>query len=98
MPAIVIGGKRTVDGGPGDLSPDALDRAAKALEARKRQKERDKRPKPDYDTKPSSSPEGFSEPIWSSTQARWMCRSRNEDRWQVWDNKEWYDFADFERC
>ena len=88
--AIVTGQERKIRGGPEDLSPDAMETAQNAIEAKRKELEEKRKPKPDCE-KPVQPP-GFKEPVWSTSQRRWACRSEKEDRWQIWDRKKWCDF------
>jgi hypothetical protein len=99
MPGIVIGEARTVEGWPGELSQASLERARKDLEEKKRRREKDRKPKPDNDSKPGYLPEGFLGLKWSGSQARWVCRSQDDPpKWQVWERENWCDLEAFERC
>jgi hypothetical protein len=100
MPGIVIGEKREVQGGPGELSQASLERARKALDELKKQKERDKKPKPDYASRPTPKQylHGYQEPKWSTSQSRWVsCVDNEAPKWKVWDQGKWVDLDIFER-
>ena len=84
MPAIVTGNKRTVEGKPGKLSDDALERAKQAI-------------KKVQDSKPEDCPPGYDDLRWSTTQSRWICSSKDGMNMQVWDENQWLPIKEFLR-
>jgi len=95
--AIITGQERKIRGGPGEgLSPDAAEIAQNTIDAKRRELEERRKPKPDCE-KPLQL-DGFKEPVWSTSQRRWACRSKKEDKWQIWDKEKWCDFDIWEKC
>jgi hypothetical protein len=92
---IVTGQERKVGGGPAELSKQARERAQKAIDA-ELNKLQEPNLTPDCEKPPR--PEGCSDPKWSTTQRRWVCHSDTDRRWQVWDENEWRDFKDWDKC
>ncbi len=62
MPGIVVGNERkSIEGGPGELSKEFLARRREIVEEKMKQRE-EKSLLPDFDSKPETQPWGFLEP------------------------------------